>query len=138
MQRQVSFYHSARAERTPFFDVYVQVKYLDLETTGHNQSVKRRKHRRLVEEQAERYGRAWAERSPFHLVLSATFTNEDGLQNLSVVSDVADSRAEEAGVTDGNNEPAGAGWWLFGAGFLALSACAIMAGKRPDNSDADN
>jgi hypothetical protein len=78
----------------------LQVKYLDLKSTGRNQCVKRRKHRRGVEEQAWRYGIAWAKRVN-RTVLYATCTNEDGLHIVGAAgsknSNIASSNARPCG-----------------------------------------
>lgn len=60
----------------------VEVKYLDLLSTGRTAQTKRRKHRNKVHEQAYKYGQAWRLRHPGVTTHTAMYTNERGLELL--------------------------------------------------------
>ncbi|KAG5189296.1 hypothetical protein JKP88DRAFT_353175 [Tribonema minus] len=115
----------------------VEVKYLDFDATGRNQCVKRRKHRRYVEEQAPRYGAKWAEHYALHnqLVLSAFFTNETGLSGFAL--DV--QRPLQKQETDEAESNMGVGW--IGAGVVGLAAIAgaiAVSAARQQRQCEDN
>jgi Holliday junction resolvase-like predicted endonuclease len=62
----------------------VEVKYLDLWSSGRTAITKRRKHRNKVHEQAYKYGQAWRLRHPGVTTHTAVYTNERGLELLTL------------------------------------------------------
>lgn len=62
----------------------VEVKYLDFWSSGRTAITKRRKHRQKVREQAYKYGREWSVRHPGATTHTAVYTNERGLELLTL------------------------------------------------------
>ena len=68
--------------------VVVEVKYIDLASTGHTARVSRTKHRKKVKEQAWRYARHARDKYPGYATAVCVYTNEIGMKKLGEVEPI--------------------------------------------------